>query len=153
MIKTILGIEPYIFIKDGAKVTFSIDLSDKEYTIENITQATFIFSQDEKTYVYYSFSTENESQDVIIDYDEASQKIYLTLNFGAANTDTSAFCVGKPINFEIALEIALSVEDSSEVLDSMMVETKTIIEKQPSIILVENTEASVAYHLIRSVGE
>lgn len=144
MNKTLLGIEPIIYIKDGSKMTFYLDLTRKDYKLEDISQITYLFTQDNETCVFFKYyDEENTSHNIETGYDEVKQAPFITIDFGDISNDTSIFALNAPIYFEMIIEIAFKVA-SSRFGDSFEIKTKTLRERQPNIILTEGNQQITA---------
>lgn len=162
MDKAFLGIEPIIYIKDNSKITLYSDLNTKDYAFEDISQAKFIFSQDDgDTCIYYNCfgnsALENKYQNVETYYDDELNRLCLTINFGSANTDTSCFELNKPIRFEIATDvITLEETDDGDGCDcdcckKTVAYSQTYVEHMPNIIITQGDSASL-YSRMQSAG-
>lgn len=136
--KALLGIEPIVYIKDNSLMTFYIDLRDKDYTVDEITQVSFILSQDNQTCVCYNLY-EEQQDDAERGFDSDNERLWLTCRLGGVDNPTSIFKLNCPIKCEIDIELTrlLPCDLTDEVMDSMMVKTETITETLPKIILTE----------------
>lgn len=138
MNRIFIGIKPTIYVKDGSEVTFYLDLTGKDYKIEEITQVTFLFSQDNEVCVFHQLFNADGFEPGA-GYDEENNRLYRSFVLGTKESDTESFELNKPIRFEIAIDFSRRLE--TDELDSMQVETKTVTEVQPDIILtVRNLE-------------
>lgn len=131
MNKVLLGLKPIIYIKDGTTAKLYVDLSKKRYDFAQVTQVTFLFSQNRKECVYFEYydtADDNKRHGVEMGYDEDKQRVWMKLDFGSEITGTDKFLLNSPIDFEVAITTFNKPTGAH----------KTATDIMPKIIITEN---------------
>ena len=118
MSKTFIGTEPILYIQDGSNVNFYLDLTNKEYSFDDIERVTFIFTQDSKNYIYYT----NENEEV--NYSQDTNKVTCSLAFGSG--ETSSLILGKSIDFGILTQLKDGTYYKEDKLPKIIINKSTV---------------------------
>ena len=112
----------------GTEPSFVFDLSHKFYTLDDVSQVTFMFKQDDKIYYFNAFERAGTAQRLDTKYfthRKLGNTEYLTLQFSVA--DTNKFEITELYKELINYEVAVTFKTG-----------KTVVEEQGHIFVLDS---------------